>query len=37
MEKRVARDVTPLLQDYLAERSAAAGDPAGVEVEEASP
>ena len=30
--KRVARDVTPLLQDYLAERSAAADDPADVEV-----
>jgi len=35
--KRVARDVTPLLQDYLAERSAAAEDPADVEVEEAPP
>ncbi|SRR5258706_7133871 len=35
--KRVTRDVTPLLQDYLAERSAAAEDPADVEDEEASP
>jgi hypothetical protein len=32
--KRVARDVTPLLQDYLAQR---AEDPADVEGEEASP
>jgi hypothetical protein len=35
--KRVSRDVTPLLHDYLAERSAAKEDPANVEVEEASP
>jgi hypothetical protein len=35
--KRVARDVTPLLQDYLAERSAAPEAAADVEVEEASP
>jgi hypothetical protein len=34
--KRVARDVTPLLQDYLARR-AVAEDPADVEAEEASP
>ena len=34
--KRRARDVTPLLQDYLAERTTAE-DPAHVEVEEASP
>jgi hypothetical protein len=34
---RRARDVTPLLQDYLAERSAVASDPADVEIEEVSP